>query len=197
MRLIVGLGNPGAKYTFHRHNVGFVAIDAALMSLDLTAQFKSEHKSLTQKLQVEGESVLFAKPQTFMNLSGEAVLGLLTFYNLNATTDLLVIQDDIDQEFGALKIQTGRGHGGHNGIRNLHEKIGTDYARLKIGVGRPANPDQEVASYVLQNFSDSEAQSLRNSGLEMICDAIFYWISNGTAKTANQYNSVRFANNPL
>jgi PTH1 family peptidyl-tRNA hydrolase len=137
MKLIVGLGNPGPKYLTTRHNIGFLFIDAIVMSLEGKLQYKSEFKAETQKTKIAGEPVILCKPQTFMNLSGESVQPLLSFYNMTPD-DLLVVHDEIDQPFGHLKFQTKRGHGGHNGIRNIHQMLGTDaYSRLRVGVGRP------------------------------------------------------------
>ena len=135
MKCIAGLGNPGEKYLLTRHNIGFMVVDALG-----EGEFRKKHESLVTKLQVGGNSILLVKPQTYMNLSGKAIREIVTFYRISLD-DLLVIQDDIDQPFLHLKFQKNRGHGGHNGIRNIHKELGTsDYARLKLGIGRGGPP---------------------------------------------------------
>ena len=131
MKAIVGLGNPGKKYLLTRHNLGFLVIDALS---EEGGSFKKEHESLVQKTKIASQSVLLVKPQTFMNLSGQAVRSLLHFYKI-PLEGLIVIHDDKDLEFGSFKFQQKRGSGGHNGISDIEEKLGSnDYARLKMGV---------------------------------------------------------------
>lgn len=130
MKIIVGLGNPGSKYLFTRHNLGFMLIDAIAKE----ELFQNKHKSHIQKRKVEGEWVLLAKPQTFMNLSGKAVKEILDFYKA-PLENLLVIHDDKDQMFGKIKFQKSRGDGGHNGVKSIHQELQSqDYCRLKMGV---------------------------------------------------------------
>ena len=130
MKIIVGLGNPGKKYLWTRHNLGFMLIDAITQN----SKFQNKYKSQIQKTEIEGEQVLLAKPQTFMNLSGKAILEILNFYKISLD-DLLVIHDDKDQAFGKIKFQKSRGDGGHNGIKNIHQELQSpDYCRLKMGV---------------------------------------------------------------
>ena len=132
MKCIVGLGNPGTKYLFTRHNIGFMLVDV----LADRGGFQKKHESLVRKIQVNNQPVLLVKPQTYMNLSGKAVRDILVFYKISFK-DLLVVQDDMDQGFLHLKFQKNRGHGGHNGIRSIHDELKTsDYARLKLGIGR-------------------------------------------------------------
>lgn len=159
MWLIVGLGNPGDKYRFHRHNVGFLLIDWMREALSSTAE-KVERKALTSTINLSQTNLLLAKPQTFMNLSGESVLSLSQFYKIPPDR-MLVAHDDVDLEFGQLKLQKARGHGGQNGVRDIHLKLGTnDYPRLRIGVGRPKIAQMSVADYVLQNFDSLELSEL-------------------------------------
>lgn len=190
MHLIVGLGNYGEKYLMNRHNIGFMAVDVWLQSLGLNAnpsQWKSEHKALTQKMKVDGKEVLIAKPQTYMNKSGESVVSLLNFYKINRA-DLLVVHDDIDQAFGAMKLQFNRGHGGQNGVRNISELFGAaDYHRLKLGVGRPAHPGFDIGDYVLGNFPKEELAVLPDF-LNKAGSAIESFIFEGAAKAASKYN---------
>ena len=189
MKLIVGLGNPGQKYILTRHNIGFLALDALLKQLSPSGSFKTENQFKSQicKLKWQGQDLLLVKPQTYMNLSGEAVQPIMNFYRIERP-DLLVVHDDVDLPFGEFRFHIRRGAGGQNGVKNIHQMLGTDdYARLKMGVGRPADPRYSVADYVLGNFNepeDSLAQFL-SDGL----DAIEYWIKNGTERAANQFNS--------
>lgn len=130
MKIIVGLGNPGTKYIWTRHNLGFMLIDGMAPN----SKFQKKYKSQIQKTKIEGTPVLLAKPQTFMNLSGQAVREILNFYKI-PLEDLLVIHDDKDQVFGKIKFQKSRGDGGHNGIKNIHQELQSpDYCRLKMGV---------------------------------------------------------------
>ena len=131
MKILVGLGNPGKEHLFTRHNLGFMLIDA----LAENNSFQKKHDSLIQKIQHEEQKILLAKPQTFMNLSGQAIKKIMDFYKA-PLENLLVIQDDKDQAFGKIKFQKSRGHGGHNGVKNIHKELKTnDYARLKMGIG--------------------------------------------------------------
>lgn len=193
MWLIVGLGNPGAKYLLNRHNIGFMALDNFLAGLgggggaSAVPRWKEERKALCCRFKLDDVEVLFAKPQTFMNKSGESVRELLDFYKI-PNDKMLVVHDDIDQPLGSMRIHVNRGHGGQNGVRSIHETLGTpDYARLKLGVGRPSNPQMDVASWVLQNFA-SEEQLLLNEILNAAGDAIETAIMEGFGKAATQFN---------
>ena len=186
MYLIVGLGNPGSKYALTRHNVGFMAADVFATSLGATNSWREEHKALTLKMQVDDEQVLLVKPQTFMNLSGQSVQALMTFYKI-PLENVLVLQDDIDQSFGQMRFHKNRGHGGHNGIRNISELMGMDYARLKLGVGRPAHPEMNVADYVLQKFNDEEMSKVPDF-LNKAGDAIEAFIFEGLSKASTKFN---------
>lgn len=163
MWLVVGLGNPGSQYQMNRHNIGFMAVDAWVQSMNGGA-FRSEHKAETKKLKLEienkSEEILIAKPQTYMNKSGESVQALMNFYKI-PLENVLVVHDDIDQPFGSMKFHKNRGHGGQNGVRSITEVLGTmDYARLKLGVGRPEHPGFDIGDYVLSNFPKTETAAL-------------------------------------
>ena len=187
MFLIVGLGNPGKKYAFNRHNIGFMCVDFLLQRYNLLGFEKEEKKALVCKTQIAGQDVIFAKPQTFMNLSGESVQALLAYYKI-PMENLLVIHDDLDQAFASMKMQKARGHGGQNGIRSIHQLLGSDdYARLKLGIGRPSHPGHEIADWVLSNFKSDEETALREL-LEKSCDAVESFITKGFLKTADIYN---------
>jgi PTH1 family peptidyl-tRNA hydrolase len=186
MKLIVGLGNPGSQYQLTRHNIGFLAVDVFAKSLQQES-WKEEHKALTCRLTIENEQVLLAKPQTYMNLSGESVVSMMNFYKI-PLENLIVAHDDLDIPFKSLRIQRNRGHAGHNGIRSISEKLGTmDYIRLKLGIGRPPHPEMKVADFVLQKFSSEEMQGL-NDFLNRAGDAMEAILFEGVQKAANHYN---------
>ena len=185
MWLVAGLGNPGGKYILTRHNVGFMALDAYCASVG-NPRWKDEKDALVTKLKIDEEEVLFVKPQTYMNNSGEPVRALLDYYKI-PITNLIVLHDEIDQGFGAIKIHRNRGAGGHNGIKSLNEQLGTqDYVRLKLGVGRPSHPKMDVAAYVLQNFS-AEEQGHLHEFLSVAGDAMEALIFNGYDKAASKF----------
>lgn len=185
MWLIVGLGNPGNEYKMTRHNIGFMCLD--VFSDKASSKWKSEHKAETLRGEFKGEPVLLAKPQTFMNLSGESVVSLMNFYKISKEK-LLVIHDELEFPFQKFKFQKNRGHGGHNGVKSISGLLGTaDYTRLKLGIGRPANPNQNVADYVLQKFSSEEFEHLSNY-LNTACDAVEYFMQEGLQKASTKYN---------
>lgn len=187
MWLVVGLGNPGKKYQLNRHNIGFLCIDYWMESLgNSSPKWKTDHNSENLTFEFEGEKICVVKPQTYMNLSGQAVQSLMAFYKISLDK-LIVIHDEIDQPFNAIKVNKNRGHAGHNGIRNISQLVGMDYARLRLGVGRPANPEFNVADYVLQNFSTEELKSLPEF-LSKGCDALEMMIKEGVDKTATLFN---------
>jgi peptidyl-tRNA hydrolase, PTH1 family len=170
MWLIVGLGNPGAKYSMTRHNVGFMAIDAYISSTG-GPRYREEHQAQTLKAKIEDIDVLFAKPIQYMNKSGHSVQALMSFYKIPKER-LIVLHDDIDQGFGAIKIHKDRGPGGHNGLKSINECLGhQDYVRIKLGVGRPTHPGMDIADYVLQNFSKDEMTHVGEL-LELAGDAV-------------------------
>lgn len=188
MWLIAGLGNPGKQYQMTRHNVGFMLVDYWLKALSGSLpDYREEHKALTKKLKLDHEEILIAKPQTFMNRSGESVQSLIGFYKI-AQEKMLVVHDDIDQPFGSLRFHKNRGHGGQNGVRNISELLGSmDYARLKIGVGRPAHPDFDIGDYVLSGFSKEDADHLPKI-FEKACDGIECFISKGFDRACTDFN---------
>ncbi len=262
MKLIVGLGNPGNKYQFTRHNIGFIAVDALAEIWELHSE-REDHQALVrkgsvvttttmaadpgaglsakisaggdqhsgdrtgdrtpdrkriigkpddkpdlklvekfvEKLTVKPVSVppatrkveiphtvMLAKPQTFMNRSGQSVQGLMAYYQV-APTEMLVIHDDIDLPFGAMRFQMSRGAGGHNGIRDVHEKLGhSDYPRLKMGVGRPSHPGHAVVDYVLEAFSKVEQEQLPN-WLGHVHKAVEVFLDKGFKVASNEFNS--------
>lgn len=159
MFLVVGLGNPGDKYKNNRHNIGFILIDSLVSTLGATIQNK---KDFHGELYRHGE-LLFLKPSTFMNLSGDSVKLVLDFYKLS---NFLVLHDDLDLDFGVVKFKYSGGSGGHNGLKSIDSKCGKDYYRLRYGIGKPDDKN-EVADYVLSNFNKEE--NLRNQEIIDYC----------------------------
>ncbi len=188
MWLVIGLGNPGKQYQLNRHNVGFLVIDYWIKSLaGHDPDYRDEHKALTKKMKLEDQEILVAKPQTFMNKSGESVQALMAFYKIKPE-NILVVHDDIDQPFGSLRFHKNRGHGGQNGVRNISELLGSqDYSRLKMGVGRPAHPDFDIADYVLSAFAKEESVQLAKL-FEKACDGIECFIFKGLDRASTDFN---------
>ncbi len=156
--LIVGLGNPGRQYRLTRHNAGFLLLDQLAQDLGL-AFTRLQSKALVTQGRYRGRKVILAKPQTFMNLSGQAVGALMKFYKLPPEA-LLVVYDDVDLPFGVLRLRPKGGAGGHKGMRSIIERIGVQtFPRLRIGIGRPPGR-MEAAAYVLQQFSAEEQADL-------------------------------------
>ncbi len=156
--LIVGLGNPGDKYKNTRHNVGFMALDS-LVGDGIT--WKSEKQALTATQNIDGHKFIFVKPQTFMNNSGDAVGALVSFYKV-PLDNLVVIHDDMDLKLGDFREKTGGGSAGHNGIRSIDSVVGSDYKRIRIGIGHPRDYGlpMDPADWVLGKFSDAELKEI-------------------------------------
>ncbi|OFZ12073.1 MAG: aminoacyl-tRNA hydrolase [Bdellovibrionales bacterium RBG_16_40_8] len=187
MFLIVGLGNPGIKYKLNRHNIGFIVVDVLAMHLQIKLKMDNDYNALIGHGRIGEEDVILCEPQTYMNLSGESVQSIVTFFKI-PLDKLLVIHDEVDLSFGQLRFQKNRGHNGHNGVRNIHEKIGSDYSRLRVGVGRPAIPQMSVADFVLQNFSREQEAELSDF-VGSVCDAALDFCEEGLEKTQAKYNS--------
>jgi PTH1 family peptidyl-tRNA hydrolase len=153
MRLVVGLGNPGARYARNRHNIGFMGIDA-IARRHRAAGFRNRFKGELAEASIGGERVLLLKPQTFMNASGESVGDAARFFKL-LLSDIIVIHDEIDLRPGKMRVKRGGGNAGHNGLRSIDALLAPDYWRVRIGVGHPGVKEL-VQPYVLQNFSGEE-----------------------------------------
>jgi PTH1 family peptidyl-tRNA hydrolase len=187
MFLIVGLGNPGRQYKNNRHNVGFMFIDSLTSHLNTTIN-RMESKALIAKSDYLNQRLIIAKPQTFMNLSGQAVGSLARFYKV-PLENLLVAYDDIDLPFGSLRLRSDGGSGGHNGMKSIIERLGqSNFPRLRIGVSRPPG-SMEAADYVLQDFTVKEKEELAWL-LDRAVDAALCYISQGIDQAMNQYNSI-------
>ena len=147
--LLVGLGNPGTEYAKTRHNIGFMAVDEIVRRYSFPA-FKPKGKGVLSADTLGNQKILILKPHTFMNLSGEAVLGICSFYKLTPM-DTIVFHDDIDLAVGKIKVKRGGSSGGHNGLKSIDSHIGPDYLRVRIGVGRPQG-SADVVNWVLGTF---------------------------------------------
>jgi len=155
MRLLVGLGNPGPRYATSRHNVGFMALDAIARRYAFGGE-RSRFHSLVCDGHIDGRKIVAIKPQTFMNLSGDAVLPAVGFYKLSPD-DIVVLHDEIDLPLGRVRVKCGGGAAGHNGLRSIDDAIGPDYWRIRIGVGHPGGRER-VRSHVLQDFTKEEVE---------------------------------------
>ena len=185
MYVIVGLGNPGIRYRDTRHNMGFKAID--LLSIDESIEVsKAKHQALIGDGHIAGERVILAKPQTFMNLSGESVRELMSFYKVDHDK-LIVIYDDIDLEVGKLRIRKKGSSGTHNGMRNIIYLLGyDDFPRFRVGISGE-NRRGNLADYVLGNFLKEEIPSVADS-IERCADAIECLMKDGIELAMTRYN---------
>ncbi|MEI7987479.1 MAG: aminoacyl-tRNA hydrolase [Chloroflexota bacterium] len=183
--LVVGLGNPGREYQENRHNTGFML--AMVLAEQLKLNFsRVEMKAIVAKGKYEGRQIILAKPQTFMNLSGQSVAPLARYYKI-PLANTLVIYDDVDLPFGVIRLRPGGGAGGHNGIKSIIQSMGTqDFPRLRIGIDRPPGR-MEAADYVLQDFSSFEKKALSQI-LGRGAEAALTIISNGIDAAMNIYN---------
>lgn len=186
MKLIVGLGNPGRVYANTRHNIGFMAVNALANDYAIALKKDKQVYALAGKVKIGGKDVLLAEPVTFMNLSGVALKALLNKYKIEPQ-DILVICDDLDLEFGRLKIKKSGSSGGHRGLKSIIDSLATkQFNRLRIGIGRPLN-EIAASEYVLGNFSKKEKKSLPWI-IEEACDCAKSWVGQGIAKTTDSFN---------
>ncbi len=154
MKLIVGLGNPGKEYERNRHNIGFMILDSFLGDVNWSSKFNG----LYYKTTINGETILFLKPQSYMNLSGEVVFKYVDYFDINLE-DILVIQDDLDLEVGHIRLKIDSSAGGHNGIKDIIKHLHSEsFARLKIGISK--NSLMDTKDYVLGNFSKGELETI-------------------------------------
>ncbi|MDD6160594.1 MAG: aminoacyl-tRNA hydrolase [Oscillospiraceae bacterium] len=184
--LVVGLGNPGEKYEQTRHNVGFMTVDELADRGNFPVQRLKFH-ALTNTVVIGGQGVLIMKPNTFMNLSGEAVGEAARFYKLPAER-VLVISDDVDLPVGKLRIRKSGSAGGHNGLKSIIQHLGSDrFPRLKIGVGGKPHPDYDMADWVLGKFQGEDKKAM-DAAVKRAADAVECLLRHGADKAMNQFN---------
>ena len=184
--LVVFLGNPGLRYEGTRHNAGFMAADAFSQKHDVRIS-RARFRALTAQCGIGGDQVLLMKPQTYMNLSGEAVGQAARFYKI-PPEHILVLSDDITLPIGALRIRTKGSSGGHNGLKNIIEVLGTDaFPRIRIGVGSPPHPDYDTIDWVLSVFRDQDAEDMAEAA-SRAADAAECYIAEGPEKAMNRYS---------
>lgn len=184
--LIVFLGNPGPRYEMTRHNAGFMAADAMAKEKNVNIN-KARFKALTATCDIGGESVLLMKPQTFMNLSGDAVAQAAKFYKI-PPEHVIVVSDEISLPIGKLRIRTKGSAGGHNGLKDIIAKLGTDaFPRIRIGVGTPPHPDYDMADWVLSSFKNQDAEDMLAAAARAAQAAQCY-ITQGADRAMNRFN---------
>lgn len=183
--LIVGLGNPGKQYENTRHNIGFWVIDELARRWGIS-QFKTERKALVADGTIQQRRVILVKPQTYMNLSGQAVRGIMDFYKLEVER-MIVAHDDLDIPLSNLRLRQAGSAGGQNGVKDIIRHIGTqDFKRVRLGIGRPPGR-MDVSAYVLQSFSGDDAITARLV-VDRACDAIETWLKIDFDTAMNRYN---------
>ena len=183
--LIAGLGNPGREYRNNRHNAGFLLVDRLAEELDIKFT-RLESKALVAKGSYDGQRVILAKPQTYMNLSGQAVGALQRFYKI-PLENLLVAFDDVDLPLGVLRLRPAGGSSGQKGMKSIIERLGTqEFPRMRIGIDRPPGR-MKAADYVLQDFSTAEMESM-DEALQRGVQATLLFITDGLERAMNEYN---------
>jgi PTH1 family peptidyl-tRNA hydrolase len=189
MKLIVGLGNPGRVYANNRHNIGFVCVNYFAQ----TEGIKFDQKKGRARIgigRVAGNEVVLAKPQTYVNLSGESVSQLVKKFNINLN-DLLIIHDDLDLPLGKMRISYGSSSGGHKGIDSIITCLGSqDFTRIRVGIGRPTKPvlsEDEIIAYVLSDFTAEQRQTI-NQVVPRVSEAILCLLTEGLTPAMNRYN---------
>ena len=186
MFIIVGLGNPTPEYEGTRHNVGFEVIDALARKYNIDVDTK-KHRAYIGKGMIEGQKVILAKPQTYMNLSGESVRSLLDYYKVDEEQELLVIYDDISLGVGQIRIRAKGSAGGHNGIKNIIAHLGGQgFPRIKVGVGEKP-PKWDLADYVLGHFSKEEQEQMEEGYEHAVC-AVKEIVTGNIEAAMNEYN---------
>jgi peptidyl-tRNA hydrolase, PTH1 family len=180
MHLVVGLGNPGPKYARNRHNVGFMVVERLARADDFKAKFKGRYA----RVSIAGEDTVLLEPLTYMNLSGQSVQQAMTFFKVDLER-VLVIHDELDLPFETVRLKKGGGAGGHNGVRSVIEQCGPDFARLRVGIGRPVHGSGE--SFVLGDFDKGES-ALLEGVLDEAARAVQATVSGGLAAAMNSVN---------
>lgn len=192
--LAVFLGNPGLRYEGTRHNAGFMAADALARKKNVSIN-RARFRALTATCPIGDETVMLMKPQTYMNLSGEAVGQAARFYKIPAD-HVLVVSDDITLPIGALRIRTKGSAGGHNGLKNIISVLGTEeFPRIRLGVGTPPHPDYDTVDWVLSVFRDQDAVDMAAAAARA-ADAVECFIAQGPEKAMNLYSQKKIPRNP-
>ncbi len=184
--LVVFLGNPGLKYNGTRHNAGFMAADAMEKKLGVKIN-RMRFRALTQTVDIGGQKVMLMKPQTYMNLSGDAVIQAVRFYKIPPER-VIAVSDEIALPVGKMRIRTGGSAGGHNGLKSIIAQLGTDkFARIRLGVGAPPHPDYDMADWVLGAFKGQDAADMELLA-KQTADAIECYITEGAQRAMNKFN---------
>lgn len=184
--LIVFLGNPGLKYEGTRHNAGFMAADAMAKEKNISIN-RARFKALTATVDIGGESVMLMKPQTFMNLSGEAVIQAVRFYKI-PPEHVIVVSDEISLPIGKLRIRVKGSAGGHNGLKNIIAQLGTDaFPRIRIGVGAPPHPDYDMPDWVLGTFRGADKTAMDDAAVRA-AEACAVYIRDGADRAMSRFN---------
>ncbi|KTB48476.1 aminoacyl-tRNA hydrolase [Dehalogenimonas alkenigignens] len=191
MKLVVGLGNPGREYSGTRHNIGFAVLGEVARKNGINFDKRCCH-SRTGEGRIVGQEVALAKPQTYMNLSGDAVASLMRRYRVKLS-DLLIVHDDLDLPLGKIRLRANGSAGGHNGLKSIIASIGSmDFARLKVGIGRPESPGVErrdVVDHVLTNFGGEE-RKIADDAIGKAAEAIEMVVEQGLEAAMNRFNGV-------
>jgi PTH1 family peptidyl-tRNA hydrolase len=189
VKLVVGLGNPGSRYARTRHNVGFLVVEELARAASCP-EWREKFSGEFTKGRIDGEDVVLLKPQTFMNDSGRSVQAAVAFFHVAAQggAELVLVHDELDLPFADVRLKVGGGHAGHNGLRSIISVLGADFARVRVGIGRPP-PDfrGEVADFVLQDFDPTEAASVGDVVKKSV-QAVRRWVEKGPL-AANETNA--------
>jgi PTH1 family peptidyl-tRNA hydrolase len=186
MKLIVGLGNPGKEYEKTRHNAGFWVLDNLGEHFDANWATSRAHKAQIAKIIIAEEKIILAKPQTFMNLSGESAKSIIQYYKLSAD-DVLIVHDELDLEPGCFTFTDGGSSAGHNGVESVYKLTGKKFTRLRIGIGRPKSRGPEPKQWVLEKPTSTD-QKLLKSVIKDSQSAVLDWIEHGTEIAMNNWN---------
>ena len=184
--LLVFLGNPGPRYAFTRHNAGFLTCDALCDQLGVKVERLRFH-ALTGQAEIGGEKVLLMKPQTMMNLSGDAVAPAAKFYKVPPER-VIVVSDEVSLPVGQLRIRKKGSAGGHNGLKSIISRLGSDqFPRIRVGVGSPPHPDYDMADWVLGTFQNQDAETIRDT-VKAAAEACVSYIQDGPDKAMSKFN---------
>ncbi len=189
MKLIIGLGNPGNEYENTRHNAGFWVLDNLANQLNTDWQNSRKYKAQIAKCEVDSRNIILAKPQTFMNLSGESAVPLMQYYKIDAK-DTLIIHDELDLEPGCFVFTNGGSAAGHNGVKSIYDLTGKKFPRLRIGIGRPPKPGPAPRQWVLQKPSTNDSKLIKLV-INHSAPAILDWVNLGTQQAMNNWNNHR------